>query len=212
MGSRRSVGIHAIGFFYADPEDKTRDVRAATRLFFDDPAIASLPELLAALCDLARDYATVSFEPRVHMCNRVESMSSSVELLGIGATTVLPPRQEVIGSPYAVLGLNRPYQGVAQLLDGTRLLLRSAGNLERVSVKSSQTLNINGVVTRHWAPLLPPEMADNALSRTFELLDILLNLTAGIGWSEANVVETCHRTVHRRSRRGNRGLLLRGSR
>jgi hypothetical protein len=177
--TRRAVGPHALGFFYADATSNgsgETEVVAATRLFFDNDDNADTSDLITVLdmlIERAGEYSPGTFEPRTHMCNRVETMPPTAELLGIGVTTVSEPPAKSVG--YMTLGMDRPYKAVARTLDGTDLLIRCEGGfLASVDVRSTQTLNVRGMRTRHW------EWLPTQLLRTSEteLLEILPRLGA----------------------------------
>ena len=92
--TRRAVGPHALGFFFADAAPNGSgeiEVVTATRLFFDNDDNADTSNLIAVLdmlIERASEYSPGTFEPRTHMCNRVEEMPATAELVGIGITTV----------------------------------------------------------------------------------------------------------------------------
>jgi hypothetical protein len=183
QGSRRAVGRHALGFFYADELAGAAglEVVAATRLMFDSAETAEIVALLDTLIERAREQPTGAFDPRIHMCNRVEPMSSAPRLVGVGVTSVsLPLRDDASG--YAALGMNRPYRAVARMDDGTAILLRCGGGfLARVDVRSTNSLNVNARHTRHWewmssALLHSP---DTQLADILPRLETLLDLATG---------------------------------
>lgn len=184
QGTRRAIGTHAVGFFYADDLTMSGklEVVAATRLLFAGAETADLPRLLDMLIDRASERPAGTFNPRIHMCNREEPMSYAPELLGIGVTTVFEPSGAVPTSAYASLGMNRPYRAVARMEDGTDILLRcDSGFLAHVDVRATQSLNVNGTHTRHWGQLTPAllQSPDTQLSETLPRLSALLELAAG---------------------------------
>ena len=153
--TRRAVGPHALGFFFADTASNGSgeiEVVTATRLFFDNDDNADTSNLIAVLdmlIERASEYSPGTFEPRTHMCNRVETMLATAELVGIGITTVSAPPTASVG--YITLGMDRPYKAVARMVDGTDLLIRCDGGfLASADVRSTQTLNVGGMRTRHW--------------------------------------------------------------
>ncbi len=177
--TRRAVAPHALGFFYAEatPDGSGEtEVVAATRLFFDNDDNADTGDLVTVLdmlIERAGEYSPGTFEPRIHMCNRVETTPYTGELLGIGVTTVSEPPAKSMG--YMTLGMDRPHKAVARMLDGTDLLIRCEGGfLASADVRSTQTLNVRGMRTRHW------EWLPTQLLRTSEteLPEILLRLGA----------------------------------
>ena len=182
-GTRRAVGSHALGFFYADT-DGAGDVAvvAATRLFFDGAETENLSWVLDTLVQRAGEYPPERLNVGVHLCNRVEEMSSSATLLGVGVTTVSEPPPSMDNSGFTALGMNRPYRGVAQMVDGTVLVVRCDGGfLAPVDVRSTHTLNVRGQRIRQWE-WMPPE---HILAETTDVpavtarLDTLLGLAAG---------------------------------
>jgi hypothetical protein len=184
QGTRRPVGPHALGFFYADDLTMSGnpEVLAATRLLFAGEETADLITLLDVLIDRASERPPGTFNPRIHMCNREEPMSYAPELLGIGVTTVFDASAALNSTAYASLGMNRPYKAVARMEDGTDLLLRcDSGFLARVDVRATQTLNVNGRHTRHWGQLTPALLQDPEpqLSEILPRLSVLLDLATG---------------------------------
>ena len=167
--TRRAVAPHALAFFYADAAPNgsgQTDVVAATRLFFDNDDNADTSNLIAVLdllIDRAREYSPGTFEPRTHMCNRVETMPPTADLVGIGITTVSARAAKSVG--YMALGMDRPYKAVARMMDGTDMLIRCEGGfLASADVRSTQTLNVGGMRTRHWEwlPAAPADDRDRA--------------------------------------------------
>lgn len=184
QGTRRAVGPHALGFFYADDLTMSGGVEvvAATRVFFDSAETADVVALLDTLIDRASEHPVVSFDPRIHLCNRAEPMSYAPQLLGIGVTTVFEPSHADAVSAYASLGMNRPYKAVARMEDGTDLLLRcESGFLAPVDVRSTQSLNVNGRHTRHWEWLSSAILnsTETQLQDILPRLSVLLDLAAG---------------------------------
>lgn len=184
QGTRRAVGAHALGFFYADDLTMSGgvDVAAATRVFFDSPETSDVVALLDTLIERASEHPVATFDPRIHLCNRAESMSYEPQLLGIGVTTVFPPPPADASSAYASLGMNRPYKAVARMEDGTDLLLRcESGFLAPVDVRSTQSLNVNGRHTRHWEWLSSALLhsTETQLAEILPRLSVLLDLAAG---------------------------------
>jgi hypothetical protein len=182
-GTRRAIGSHALGFFYADT-DGAGDVAvvAATRLFFDGDEAANLPWVLDTLAQRAAEYPPERLNVGVHLCNRVEEMSSSATLLGVGVTTVSEPPPNMDDSGFTALGMNRPYRGIALMVDGSVLVVRCDGGfLAPVDVRSTHTLNVRGQRIRQWE-WMPPE---HILAETTDVpaitarLDTLLGLAAG---------------------------------
>jgi hypothetical protein len=204
-GTRRAVGAHALGFFYADDLSMSGEVEvvAATRLFFDSAE--------TAMIDRASEHPAGTFDPRIHLCNRAESMSYAPELLGIGVTTVYEPPLIDASSAYASLGMNRPYKAVARMEDGTDILLRcDSGFLAPVDVRSSQSLNVNGRSTRHWEwlPSALLHSPETQLRDILPSLSTLLDLAAGRATSTlaghaapapASPARGGHRVIGRRS-------------
>jgi hypothetical protein len=181
-GTPKGVGLHAVIYFYVEPSAdnrETQDVRVATRLLFDTAETANLVHLLRSLADLAEEYATTGLDPRVQLCNRAEPMSTEACFVGVGVSTVL----SVTGAPVLpgaeALGLHLPYQGIALLVDGTEILLRSPGGLGPVDLQSTHTLNINGAPTRRWRSARPyVYMPESALKDAFTALDELYRVVA----------------------------------
>jgi hypothetical protein len=182
-GTRRAIASHALGFFYADTE-ASGDVAVviATRAFFYSDETENLSWVLDTLTQRASEYPPELLNVRVHLCNRVDDMSPAATLLGVGVTTVgeLPSAVEDLG--YSALGMNRPYRGVAQMVDGTVLNVSCGGGfLAPVAVRSTHTLNVRGQRIRQW-DWMPRE---HVHSETGGLMDIvsrlstLLSLAAG---------------------------------
>lgn len=185
QGSRRAIGCHALGFFYSADRGNgsSAEVFAATRLFFESEDTSNLLWILDTLIQRADEYTPGTFEPRIHLCNRVEQeMPASAALLGIGVTTVSAPKSSAATTAYAALGMDRPYQGIARMLDGTDLLLRCGGGfLADVDVRSTRTLDVGGRRTRYWRGL-PPEAlrsAETSLPEVLPRLSTLLDYTLG---------------------------------
>ncbi len=184
--TRRAVGPHALGFFFADTAPNSSgeiEVVTATRLFFDNDDNADTSNLIAVLdmlIERASEYSPGTFEPRTHMCNRVEAMPATAELVGIGITTVFAPPTASVG--YITLGMDRPYKAVARMVDGTDLLIRCDGGfLASADVRSTQTLNVGGMRTRHWE-WLPPQLMRTTETELLEILprfSALLDYAAG---------------------------------
>ena len=184
--TRRAIGPHALGYFYADAASNgsgEMEVVTATRLFFDNDDNADTSNLIAVLdmlIERASEYSPGTFEPRIHMCNRVETMPATAELVGIGITTVFAPPAASVG--YMTLGMDRPYKAVACMVDGTDLLIRCDGGfLASADVRSTQTLNVGGMRTRHWE-WLPTQLLRTSETELLEILprlSALLDYTAG---------------------------------
>ena len=88
------------------------EVVTATRLFFDNDDNADTSNLIAVLdmlIERASEYSPGTFEPRTHMCNRVETMPATAELVGIGITTVFAPPTTSVG--YIDAGHGQAVQG-----------------------------------------------------------------------------------------------------
>jgi hypothetical protein len=189
QGTRRAVGPHAIGFFYADDLEisGTLEVVTATRLFFDSAETNDVVAVLDTLIARASEHPAGTFEPRTHMCNRAEPMSPTPQLLGVGLTTVSEPPPSEASSAYASLGMNRRYRAVARMVDGTEVLLRcDSGFLAPVDVRATQSLNVNGRHTRHWE-WLPPALLHRPET---QLTDILPRLTALLDLTTGQVAAT----------------------
>jgi hypothetical protein len=184
QGTRRAVGPHALGFFYADDVaiTGTPEVVTATRLLFDSAETADIVGVLDTLIARAGEHPAGTFDPRTHMCNRAELMSPTPQLLGVGVTTVSdsPPSESL--SAYASLGMNRSYRAAVRMVDGTDVLLRcSHGFLAPVEVRASQSLNVNGRHTRHWEwlPTALLQSPETQLADILPRLATLLDLAAG---------------------------------
>jgi hypothetical protein len=187
-GTRLAVGPHALAFLFATgsggrPGD--RDVVAGTRLLFDyDDVIDTndLSAVLETLIRVAHEYRSGMFDPREHMCNRVEPMGRDAELIGVGVTTVYPAPGGAARA--STLGMDQPYRAVVRMIDGTDLWLTCPGGFfAAVQVWATQTLNVRGVRTREWhwwsgqrAPAAEPE-----LPSLLGQLSALLDLAAGYG-------------------------------
>jgi hypothetical protein len=80
------------------------------------------------------------------------------------------------------LGMDRPYKAVARMLDGTDLLIRCEGGfLASADVRSTQTLNVRGMRTRHWE-WLPTQLlrtSETELPEILPRLSALLDYAAG---------------------------------
>ena len=205
-GTRRAIGSHALGFFYVDTE-ASGDVAVvvASRAFFYSDETEDLSWILDTLTQRACEYPPELLNVRVHLCNRVEAMSRSASFLGVGVTTVGEPPPAAEDSGYSALGMNRPYRGVAQMVDGTVLNVSCDGGfLAPVTVWSTHTLNVRGQRIRQW-DWMPPE---HVHGETGELMDIvsrmstLLSLGAGTVQQPAPtaVADTALRREGRRRR------------
>jgi hypothetical protein len=187
-GTRLAVGPHALAFLFSTgsggrPGD--RDVAAGTRLLFDyDDVIDTndLSAVLETLIRVAHEYRPGMFDPREHMCNRVEPMERDAELIGVGVTTIYPAPDGAARA--STLGMDQPYRAVVRMIDGTDLWLACPGGFfAAVQVWATQTLNVRGVRTREWnwwsgqrAPAADPE-----LPSLLGQLSTLLDLAAGYG-------------------------------
>jgi hypothetical protein len=178
-GTRRAIGSHALGFFYADTEP-SGDVAVvvATRAFFHSSETENLAWILDTLVQRACDYPPELLNVRVHLCNRVENMSGAATFLGIGVTTVGEPPSVGEDSGYSALGMDRPYRGVAQMVDGTVLNVScSGGFLAPVNVQSTHTLNVRGQRIRQWDWMQP----EHVTGETGDLADIVSRLESLLG-------------------------------
>lgn len=220
QGSRRAVSHHALGFFYAsESPGSLSPITAATRLLFDAEENSDLFWVLDTLIERATEYASDAFDPRIHICNRVEAMPPNASLVGIGVTTVFEPSASASDAYYASLGMDRPYQAVARMLDGTDLLLRcSGGFLAPVDVRATQTLNVGGRQVRHWE-WLPQQLLSGGEAQLPEILprlSTLLDAALGrLASSPDSVATEIQRAGGRRRRGGPRrvsGLRLPSSR
>jgi hypothetical protein len=164
----KPIGPHALVFFYAEPgATDAAGLRVATRLFIEGSDVADLPTILRQLLDLAGDYREAGgLDPRTQFATRVEHMSNRAEYLGLGVSTLNPdggrPRLSGPGagahraSPSAEAAMlysfaTVPSRAVAQLTDGTFLLLRSSGGLEPTSILSTHSLGSGAAPARMWA-------------------------------------------------------------
>ena len=212
-GTRRAIGRHALGFFYADT-DASGDaaVVAATRAFFDDVETQNLPWILDTLADRAREYPPGLLNVPVHLCNRVEEMSQEATLLGVGVTSVSEPPPTAEDSGYTALGMNRPYRGVAQMVDGTVLMLRCDGGfLAPVDVRSTHSLNVGGQRIRQWewmpSEYVHGEVGTSDVPNIVRRLEALLGLAVGklpplpqLERTPNALTDTGHRRAGRRRR------------
>jgi hypothetical protein len=187
-GTRLAVGPHALAFLFATGsgrQPRDRDVAAGTRLLFDYDDVIDTNDLSAVLDTLilvAHEYRPGTFDPREHMCNRVEPMERDAELIGVGVTTVYPAPAGAASA--STLGMDQPYRAVVRMIDGTDLWLSCPGGFfAAVQVWATQTLNVRGVRTREWnwwsgqrAPVAEPE-----LPSLLGQLATLLDLAAGYG-------------------------------
>lgn len=212
-GTRRAIGHHALGFFYADT-DASGDavVMVASRAFFDDVETQNLTWILDTLADRAREYPPGLLNVPVHLCNRVEEMSQGATLLGVGVTSVSEPPPTAEDSGYTALGMNRPYRGVAQMVDGTVLMLRCDGGfLAPVDVRSTHSLNVGGQRIRQWewmpSEYIHREVGTSDVPNIVRGLETLLGLAVGklppspqLERTPIALTDTRHRGAGRRRR------------
>jgi hypothetical protein len=169
QADRRSRGEsplarHVVVFFYREPGPAEMDglVRVATRLEKDRAEVGDPYRFVTQLHELARDYISVGrFDPRTHLCNRVEpDMSPAAAYVGLAVTT-LDPDDVPLQMPEAQYSDERPFRGIAVLYDGTTLVVRGNGGPEPVRTQTTHTLDVGGASTHIW------EYVPRAALRTF---------------------------------------------
>jgi hypothetical protein len=78
--------------------------------------------------------------------------------------------------------MDRPYKAVARMMDGTDVLIRCEGGfLASADVRSTQTLNVGGMRTRHWE-WLPTQLlrtSETELPEILPRLSMLLDYAVG---------------------------------
>ena len=149
-------GPHAIVLFFRPPQVDANPVVIATRMFLDGPDVTNLPDLLITLTERARDYGHVSLDVLVgNLCDRVESLHAISSYLGVGVSSIDVAREGV--DPL-------PWDGIAHLIDGTRMSLRGSRSEIPPQIVSTHTLEeheprfVNSIW--QWAATTTPAPAD----------------------------------------------------
>jgi len=166
------IGPHALAFFYLDVVETSGPARyvtpAAARLFLDGEDVAFLPELLYKMVGIGRRRLARGddFDPLTAMARRQDEMSSRVQYIGVGVSSLETPSMTWAEVQQKAFGpLDIPGRGVALLTDGTRLVLERGDHAHGpMLVRSSHQLDlVPGIPSRRWTWLrdqVEPNSAD----------------------------------------------------
>jgi hypothetical protein len=159
------IGPHALAFFYLDQIDSGSPPRyatpAAARLFLDGEDVAFLPELIYKMVGIGRRRLArgEDFDPMVVMARQQDEMSTRVQYLGVGVSSLETPTLSWAEIQQAAYGpLDIPGRGLAILTDGTRLVLeRGDRSHGPTHVRSSNQIDlVPGIPSRRWSWLRDP--------------------------------------------------------
>ncbi len=137
-------GPHAVVFLFREPDRRDRihphRVRVATRMFVDGPDVADLPTVLATLTDRVHEYGRPLPDMIAYLADRAEPRGRGSAYLGIAVSSIDVARE----------GMDpMPWDGLAHLVDGTRMTLHATRPESPPHVASTHTLAHDGPV---WAP------------------------------------------------------------
>jgi hypothetical protein len=137
-------GPHAIVFLFRERDPGSPDrVAVATRMFVDGPDVADLPAALATLADRAREYRRPLPDLIAYLADRVEPRGRDSGYLGVAVSSIDVARED--HDPM-------PWDGLAQLVDGTRMTLHGTRPELAPQVRSTHTLTAPGPL---WAQHTP---------------------------------------------------------
>lgn len=138
-GTGRRPGPHAVIFLYREPARRSNDpcsgtVAIATRMFLHGDDVIDLHTILTELHARAVEYAEAEVRHRIaQLADTAEAMTSAARYFGLGTSTIDGDRRFEPG--------DWPWQGLAELVDGTRLILRGASTVDPPDLRSSHTLD-----------------------------------------------------------------------
>ena len=190
-------GPHAVVFLFAEPAptapadhspnaatNAAEVVTLASRMFLDGPDVADLPTVLAALTERIGDYADLSLPTLIgHVADRVEPLHG--------------PTRRYLGVAVSSIDLNReggeqadpmPWDGLAHLIDGTRMALHATRPEEPPHIVSTHTLDTNAPIfsNRTWAWATSPTptgpLRRDELTSAHTALANLHHLLTNISW------------------------------
>jgi hypothetical protein len=180
-GTAHRPGPHALIFLHREPDPHSNDpasgaVRIATRMFLHGRDVTDLHTILTELHARALEYAQAGVRhPIAQLADTAEPMTRAAHYLGIAASTIDPTGFNSPGS--------WPWTGLAQLTDGTRMVIRATSSVETPDLQSSHTLDAadrpTGVLdafnpARAWRWTRPDlTLADNLLGAEQDALDAL---------------------------------------
>ena len=134
-------GPHAIVFLFREPEPDAQDrVTVATRMFVDGPDVADLPAVLATLTERACEYSRPLPDLIAYLADRVEPRGRDSAYLGVAVSSIDVAREGA--DPM-------PWDGLAHLVDGTRMTLHATRPGLTPQVASTHTLAHLGPVWAH---------------------------------------------------------------
>ena len=134
-------GAHAIVFLFREPEPDAQDrVTVATRMFVDGPDVADLPAVLATLTERACEYSRPLPDLIAYLADRVEPRGRDSAYLGVAVSSIDVAREGA--DPM-------PWDGLAHLVDGTRMTLHATRPGLTPQVASTHTLAHLGPVWAH---------------------------------------------------------------
>lgn len=136
-------GPHAVVFLFREPGRPDRanphPITVATRMFVDGPDVADLPTVLATLTDRIQEYGRPLPDTIAYVADRVEPRGRGSTYLGVAVSSIDVAREGI--DPM-------PWDGLAHLVDGTRLSLHATRPESSPQVVSTHTLAHDGPV---WA-------------------------------------------------------------
>ena len=169
-------GPHAVLFLFREPDPGRPDViTVASRMFLDGPDVAALPTVLTTLTDRAHDFLRVHRGPAgqgglsphelmTYLADGTEPWGPGSRYLGIGVSSIDTTREDI--DPM-------PWDGLAHLVDGTRLALHATRPEIPPDIISTHTLAYGPPMfeahTWRWATSTtpaPPGRTDIAAAHT----------------------------------------------
>jgi hypothetical protein len=155
---RDPLGPHSVALFYLEPRvPVVQQLRTATRIFLADDEATDLPMLLYGLARHAHEGfgSDPRFDPRSHMVNKSDSMSSGAVFVGVGVCTLDTPYGDwATALRTAHDELDLPGRCYARLIDGTHLLVDRGGKRQFNSLAvecSVKDANVQfGVPSMQW--------------------------------------------------------------
>jgi hypothetical protein len=137
-------GPHAVVFLFRESEPDSPDrVTVASRMFVDGPDVADLPHALATLTDRAREYSRPLPDLIAYLADRIEPRGRDSSYLGLAVSSIDVARED--RDPM-------PWDGLAHLVDGTRMTLHGTRPELAPQVRSTHTLAHLGPL---WAQQTP---------------------------------------------------------
>lgn len=137
-------GPHAVVFLFREPDRQDRinphRMTVATRMFVDGPDVADLPTVLATLTDRVHEYGRPLPDMIAYLADRVEPRGRGSTYLGVAVSSIDVAREGI--DPM-------PWDGLAHLVDGTRMSLHATRPESSPQVESTHTLAHDGPVWAH---------------------------------------------------------------